>query len=88
MKRYRWILLAGFCLLAGLVMLAIGWNGQANVTLSSSISAAAVNFCGAAHGWSAVLGVLALLLGIIFLVVAIISAATGLARGEGSTPNV
>lgn len=80
MKRLRWLVVSLACFLIGIITLLNGWNGTANATAGWPIAATAVTFCGSAHGWAAAVGLAGLLLGIVFLVVGIISAATLPAR--------
>ncbi len=80
MKRLRWLVVSLACFLIGIITLLNGWNGTANATAGWPIAATAVTFCGSAHGWAAAVGLAGLLLGIVFLVVGIMSAATLPAR--------
>jgi hypothetical protein len=76
MRRFRWVIVSAVFLLVGIVSLATGWKGNAGVNMAWPVAGAAVTFCGSAQGWAAVLGALGLLLGVIFLVVSVVSAAT------------
>ena len=76
MRRYRFVVAAIILLAAGITSLIAGWNGTANVTMAWPPAGASVSFCGSAHGWSAVIGVAGLLLGVVFLVVGVVSLAT------------
>ncbi len=65
--------------LSSVVLLVIGlgslwskWNGNAGVNAGYPISQWAVTFNGSVHGWPAMIGVVAILAGIITFVVAVV----------------
>lgn len=76
MKRFRWLLVALAFLAFGITSLLEAWNGNANATMAWPPAGASVSFCGSAHGWPALLGVVMLFLGVIFLIVGVVSVAT------------
>ncbi len=82
MKRFRWIIVALAFFVLGIGSLAARWHGSANATMAWPAAGASVNFCGSAHGWAAIIGVLGLLLGLIFLIVGIVGAVTAQAATE------
>ena len=61
-------------LLVGLVSLWSKWNGNAGVTAGDTISAWSVTFNGSVHGWPAMIGVLAVLLGVVLFLIALLQA--------------
>ena len=58
--------------MVGLVSLWSKWDGSAGINAAYPISQWGVSFSGSVHGWPAMVGVLSILFGIIFLVVGLI----------------
>jgi len=65
-------ILAVVCVVAAFVCLAIGWHGNANVSLAVPLAGTTVTFSGAATGIWAFAGICGGILAIIFLVWAVI----------------
>lgn len=85
MKRYRWVVVSVLFFVLGVGSLAEGWNGTASARLASPTSAMEVNSCCSALGWPALIGTVGLLLGLLFLSIALVAAGTKTAGGKAST---
>jgi len=71
--RTRKLFLASAALLViGLVSLWSKWNGNAGIRAGYPISQWSVTFNGSVHGWPAMIGVLAILGGIVSFLIALI----------------
>jgi hypothetical protein len=69
--RKQFVASAAF-LLIGLVSLWSKWNGNAGINAGYPIQQWSVTFNGSVHGWPAMIGVLAMLAGIVTFLVALV----------------
>ena len=67
---------AGALFLVAVVTLATVWKGSAGVSAGWPPSAWAINFCGSANGWPALVGVSCLVLALFVFLAATVSGAT------------
>lgn len=72
MKSRRYVILSAVCFAVGFISLGAGWHGSAGFNAGDSLAANSVTFSGSATGIWAILGVVGLLAGIVFLAVALI----------------
>jgi uncharacterized membrane protein len=74
MKSQWLFFLAAILVFVGIIFLAISWHGTFGVTGAFPTSSSSVQLSGAASGGSAVLGLFALIIGLILLVVSMLRA--------------
>lgn len=73
--RSQWLFsLASILVFVGIIFLAISWHGTFGVTGAFPTSSSSVQLTGAASGGSAVLGLFALIIGLILLIASMIRA--------------
>ena len=72
MRARKQFLASAVLLVIGLASLWSKWNGNAGISAGYPISRWTVSFNGSVHGWLAMVGVLALLAGIITFLIALI----------------
>jgi hypothetical protein len=74
---------AGGLIVIAFILLAIGWHGNAGVTLSSSLSGNSVRFSGEATGGLALIAICVAIAAIVVFIVAVIKAIVGAVRRTG-----
>lgn len=72
MRARKLFLSSALLLVTGVASLWSKWNGNAGIKAGYPISQWAVTFNGSVHGWPAMIGVIALLAGIITFLIALI----------------
>jgi hypothetical protein len=72
MRAPKLFLASALFLVVGLASLWSKWNGSAGINAGYPISAWSVTFNGSVHGWPAMIGVVALVIGIATFLVALV----------------
>jgi hypothetical protein len=70
----RLFIVAAVLLIAGVICMGAGWNGDAGVDFSSSLQGNRFRFCGSAQGLSAIAGLFGLLSGAVLFLAAFVGA--------------